>query len=145
MFNWFWRKTIPEKIKPTSQRVISYNGLYQILRRKFPTEGQIYLSDRFYLLCNTADISKFLQQDATNKYKYQSDVFDCDNFAYRLLGQFSIPDWSYLAFGLIWTDRHAMNIAVTEKEEVLFIEPQSDKIQVELEDWQGKKIRFVVM
>jgi len=144
MFNWFWRKSIPEKIKPTSQRVISMGELYNLLRKRFP-KGELYLSDHLYLLCSKADISKFLQQDATNKYKYQPEKFDCDDFAYRLMGQFSVPDWSYLAFGLVWTDRHALNCFVTEDLEFYFIEPQNDVIRKELKSWQGSTIRFITL
>ena len=137
-------KNIPEKIKPTSTRVISMGALYQILRKRFP-EGELYLSDSMYLLSNKADISKFLQQDATNKYKYQSEKYDCDDFAVRLWGQFTIPLWSHLAFGMVWTNLHALNILVTEDLEVLFVEPQSDTLQKELKPWQGSQIRFVCM
>ncbi len=145
MFNWFWRRTIPEKIKPTSTRVISMGALYQILRKRFPNEGELYLSDSMYLLCNTADISKFLQQDATNKYKYQSEKYDCDDFAYRLMGQFSVEDWSYLAFGLVWTDTHALNCFIDENLDFYFLEPQNDIIRKELKSWQGSRIRFICM
>ena len=139
-----FQKPIPEKIKPTSREVVSYQGLYQILRQRFP-EGELYLSDRIYLLCDVDDINAFLKQDATNKYKYQEDVYDCDDFSYRLMGQFSVPDWSYLAFGIVWTESHALNILVTEDKKILFIEPQSDTLQEELLAWQGSMIRFVMM
>jgi hypothetical protein len=140
----FCKKPIPEKIQPTSTRVINYEGLYDTLKDKFP-EAKIYLSDNMYLLCNTADISKFLQQDATNKYKYDSDTFDCDDFSYRLMGQFSIPNWSYLAFGIVWTNRHALNCCVDEDLNFWFVEPQSDTLQTDLKDWQGASIRFIIM
>lgn len=141
---WFWWKTIPEKIKPTSIRVIDLAGLYYLLRKKFP-EGQIYLSDRTYLLCNPQDIRKFLEQDATNKVKYVPEGYDCDDFSYRLMGQFSIEDWANLAFGIVWTDKHALNCFVTETDRVFFIEPQTDEILEDLKDWMGEKIRFVIM
>lgn len=139
------RKNIPEKIKPTSQRVISLAGLQKILRDKFPDQGELYLSDHLYLMCNTADISKFLQQDATNKYGYKSEEYDCDDFAYRLMGQFSILGWSHLAFGIVWTNAHALNCFVDETEKFWFVEPQSDKIIEKLEEWQGTTIRFIMM
>lgn len=141
----FLPKTVPEKFKPTSQRIISSKDLKVILRSRFPDVGEIYLSDRLYLLCNTADISKFLQQDATNKYKYQDQFYDCDDFSYRLMGQFSIPLWSDLAFGIVWTRSHALNCFVTEDEKFYFIEPQNDKILEELKPWMGSKIRFIIM
>jgi len=139
------KKELPSKIRPTSTRVISAQGLLVILRRKFPDSGEIYLSDHNYLMCNKADIELFLRQDATNQWKYQAETFDCDDFAIRLWGQFTIPEWSHLAFGMVWTQVHAMNILVTEDDEVFFVEPQSDELLEELESWMGSTIRFICM
>jgi len=117
----------------------------QILRARF-REGVIYLSDsKLYLMCNRADIETFLKQDDTNKMGYVAEQRDCDDFSYRLMGQFSIPDWSALAFGIVWTNLHALNIIVTEDDKVLFIEPQTDDIIENLEDWMGSTIRFIMM
>ena len=136
--------TISEKIKPTSREIVTCGGLRQILRTRFP-EGEIYLSDSTYLLCSVADISKFLQQDGTNKCKYQTEAYDCDNFSYRLMGQFSVPDWGQLAFGIVWSNFHALNLFVDEQRKVWFVEPQNDNILEDLEPWMGTTIRFIVM
>ena len=138
-------KPLPVKIKPTSTRVISAQGLLTILRRKFPDSGEIYLSDHNYLMCNKSDIELFLKQDATNQCEYQAEIFDCDDFSYRLMGQFSVPDWSDLTFGIVWSNFHALNCIVTDDEKFYFIEPQSDEIIEELEDWMGSTVRFIMM
>lgn len=52
----------------------------------------------------------------------------CDDFSYRLMGQFSIRGWSDLCFGIVWTYYHALNCVVAENGEVYFIEPQSDEL-----------------
>lgn len=131
--------------KPKSTQEIGYAELANILRQRFPDEGEIYLSDRKYKLCNIEDIRVFCRLDTSNQEKYVSEWYDCDDFAYRLMGQLSIPDWSSLAFGIVWTDKHAMNVFVDEGKTVLFLEPQSDAIETQLADWQGTHLRFVMM
>jgi len=139
------KKTQPELIKPTSTEIISLGELHTLLRKKFPEQGEIYLSDHTYKLCNVKDIKRFLSQDDTNKMGYIAEERDCDDHAYRLLGQFSIPYWSDLAFGLVWTDLHSLNCFISEDKKFYFIEPQQDTIQEELHKWQGTTIRFIVL
>jgi len=135
----------PEPILPTSTERIEYGDLYALLRAEAPL-AELFLSDRSYLLCNKADITRFLVQDKTNKYEYTKEKFDCDDFSYRLLGQFSIPGWADLAFGLVWTDRHAMNCMVTEDGTFYLIEPQTDTLQHGgLLPSQGDHIRLIIM
>ena len=135
-------KKLPD---PKSTATIEYVELYNILRQRFPDEGTIYLSDRTYKLCNYDDIRVFCQQDTTNREKYVAEWHDCDDYAYRLMGQLSIPGWSSLAFGIIWTEKHAMNVFVDEGKNVLFLEPQSDAIETQLADWQGTRPYFLCM
>ena len=142
----FWHRLFKSKtIYPTSRAVVSYQGLYTILRQRFPDEGQLYLSDRIYRLPSKEDIKAFLAQDKTNHEKYVAEDYDCDDFAYRLMGQFSVPIWSALAFGIVWTDLHALNCCVAENQKFYFIEPQNDKIMENLEPGMGSKIRFICM
>ena len=128
---------------PTSQEVITGTDLWKLLNEKFPNVP-LYLSDALYLLAKYDDIALFLAQDQTNKFEYKSQSFDCDNFSYRLMGQFSVPEWSALTFGIMWTQKHALNIVVTEDKEVFFVEPQADELLAEPKgSWGG--IRFIIM
>jgi len=108
-------------------------------------EAAIFRSDKEYKLCCAADIQAFLKQDATNKTKFIREIMDCDDFSYRLMGQFSIPGWSALAFGIVWTEKHALNCFINESRELLFIEPQTDAVFSTLEPWMGTWIRLIVM
>lgn len=137
----FFRKKVePERIKPTSSQRISYGDLFCLIKNTFPS-CELYLSDSNYLLCSYDDIALFLAQDQTNKMDYIIEERDCDDFSYRLMGQFSIPDWSNLCLGIIWTDNHAFNCFVTEDKELLFIEPQTDEISGKLRE----KVRLIVL
>ena len=57
----------------------------------------------------------------------------------------SIPGWSDLAFGIIWTDKHALNCFVDENKKFWLVEPQNDKIMEDFEPWMGSQPRFVIM
>lgn len=138
--------TIEKKLAPPkSTQEITYQELMGILRKRFPDEGEIFLSDRKYKLCCVDDIRRFCKLDTTNQEKYVSEFYDCDDFSYRLMGQLSIPDWSALAFGIVWTERHAMNCFVDEDKLLWFLEPQSDAIESNLTEQQGTHLRFICM
>ena len=129
----------------TSTAPINMEELWQLLYQRFPQMGALYLSDKVYRLCSLQDIREFLHQDATNHYLYEAENLDCDDFSYRLMGQFSVPRWSDLAFGIVWTNLHALNIMVGVDKQVYFIEPQTDELLLELKDWMGTTIRFIIM
>ena len=134
----------PETILPVSTKRISITELYSIIQSKF-NGARIYLSDNEYLLCNPNDIALFLAQDETNKMGFVTEERDCDDFSYRLLGQFSIPDWSQLCFGIVWTDKHALNCFIDEDKNIWFVEPQTDSIRAGLETWQGSLVGLIVI
>lgn len=144
MCKWWGKKPIvePETIKPTSTKRISISELGMLIRGKYP-ECKMYLSDRRYRLCSYDDIALFLAQDETNKMGYIPEKRDCDDFSYRLMGQFSIPEWSDLCFGIIWTYTHAFNCFVTEDKELLFVEPQNDIISKDL--FAGSTVNLIVI
>ena len=132
----------PEVILPTSTERIPVDELNTLIKGRF-IDCQLYLSDLNYLLCSYDDIALFLAQDETNKMTYISEKRDCDDFAYRLMGQFSIPEWSDLCLGIIWTTNHAFNVFITEDKEILFIEPQSDTITPDVIG--GADVRMMVI
>jgi len=132
--------------KPSSTVSVDMQTIYSILRRRFPTEGEIFLSDsRNYKLCNLDDINKFLKRDLTNKMGFIANNLDCDDFALRLAGQFSIPNWSDLTIGLMWTNAHALNCLIDQNEDFWFLEPQTDELTQELKSWQGTTLRFIMI
>ena len=124
---------------------ITGNDLNQMLRTTLGSEGEIYLADHNFWLCELEDIERFLDSDETNHRNYVAEEYDCDDFAKRLWGQFAIPGWSHFAFGLIWTDVHAMNILVDTNRDVWFIEPQTDARRSDLLSWQGNVLRWLVI
>jgi len=115
------------------------------------SEGDIHLGDERRWLPSIEDIEILLDADETNHYKYVKDtgdapeMYNCNHFAAHLYGQFNVPGWAQFAFGLQWTDTHALCLFVDQNQDVWWIEPQTDKRRSRLSDWQGSSNRFVVM
>ncbi len=131
---------------PASTEEVDIGELRRLLAFVTGSGGRVFLSDTTkYLLCNQADINRFVAADLTDKVKYEDERMDCDDFALRLAGQFSVPGWSALALGLMWTNIHALNCFITEDRRLWYLEPQTDKILDKLEPWQGSTIRFIQM
>lgn len=118
--------------------------LSSLLIDKFP-DVPIYLPDISYKLCTKTDIERFLAWDKADKEKYQAEILDCDDFAWRLKGNITVLPWSAIPFGVVWTNLHALNCFVDDKGRFWFVEPQSDKIQIDLEPWQGSELRFIAI
>ena len=133
------------EVKPIVRKQVDSNYIYGILNALTPSATHIYISDNQYWLCSENDIESFLNLDETNKRFYVTEEFDCDDFSYRLMGQLSIPQWSGIAFGIVWTNLHALNCFIDEAGKFWFIEPQSDKLQDKLEAWQGTEILFILI
>ena len=123
---------------------ITNSGLRALLKGRFPG-AQIWLSDGDYKLCSPEYIDTILELDDSNKREYVVTTYDCDDFAYRLMGQLSVPEYSDLAFGIVWTDKHAMNVFVDNTKQVWFIEPQTDGRFQEISGEQGTKVLLVVI
>jgi len=106
-------------------------------------ECPIYFSDGIYNLCTLEDVKRFIIWDKTNLTKFHEEIFDCDDYAWRLMGNMKVLNWSSIPFGVVWTDRHALNCFIDDTKTFYFIEPQLDLIQTKLETWQGTKLRFI--
>ena len=129
----------PEAVEPQSTAKIEGLELQALLTIAAPS-ASVFMADNWKLLCNYEDVALFLAQDQTNKVEYISEEFDCDDFSFRLKGQFSIPGWAALALGICWTNDHALNCFVDEDRKLWFIEPQNDTIIDTLEN-----IRLIIM
>ena len=134
-------------IEPESDVEAEWDDIINVITAKFPevTQDQIFLSDKDYTLASYNDIAKFLAQDDTNRMGYHSNDRDCDDFSYRLMGQFSIPKWSDICLGILWTDKHAMNFVIDEDSNFWFLEPQSDILSDTLDPRKGTEFVFFMV
>jgi len=144
LFNIFRQKDSLPKPTPILRREVSGQEIFNTLIAKFP-EAQIYLSDNKKWACGISDIEAFIEMDDTNRLIYENERFDCDDFAFRLMGQLSVPGYAELAKALVWSDVHALNGFLDTNLDWWFIEPQGDTISDRLEKWQGSKVRLIVI
>ena len=143
LLNFLLQKREAKKPEPVLRAELSIGQVWSLLQTKFP-EASIFLSDTVYQLATLKDIDEFLRVDQTNKMGYVPEERDCDDFSFRLMGQFSTPEWSGVALGIIWTDLHALNCFIDQNSEFWFIEPQTDNIQQRLVSWQVKNLTDLV-
>jgi len=139
----FGRKQ-PTKYNLVSSKVIVGDELCRFIKNKFPT-ASLWLSDAQYTLCHYDDVAYFLAQSQINNLQYTAEDMDCDDFAAALWGEFSVPPWSKLAIGYLWTEVHALNCVVTEDMRFLFLEPQTNELQEDLVSWQGSQPRLIII
>lgn len=141
-------KQISPPLPPGTRKEVDSNYIFNVLNAVTPNATHIYISDNKYWLCSKQDIETFLSFDKTNKETYVPEEYDCDDFSYRLMGQFSIKNWSGIAFGIVWTNVHALNCLIDDTGKFYFVEPQRDfssSLKESLEDWQGNEILFILM
>lgn len=93
-------------------------------------QAKLYLADRDYYLPTLQDIFDFLDGDETDKEHYTkgSDYYDCDDFSFRLMGQFQVKPWSAVPLAIVWSGVHAYNLIIVTQDGVFLIEPQTDRV-----------------
>jgi len=98
------------------------------------------LADQSYLEADEDLIKTILGQDKTDLEQYVAEAFDCDDFAYRLMGVFhqnlrtaAMP--IFITWVLIPQGGHAV-LSYYSKGRVKIIEPQTDEVFGVPKDWQ---------
>lgn len=98
-------------------------------------KADMFLPDKETKIYDKKEVVEFLGLDETDELVFKPEGHDCDDFAARLFGK---------GLGLVWTNIHALNWFIDENNQLWFIEPQTDKIARDLENWQGWDIRFFI-
>jgi len=110
---------------------ISGSEVFSIINAEFP-KGTKFISDVDYKTTTKKEIMRFLKNDISDKYNYVSELYDCDDFSFKLMGQASNPSWGALPFGIIYIKgggvSHALNCFIDKDRELWLIEPQNDSI-----------------
>jgi len=105
---------------------------------------RINLFDGRYYAISLEDLKLFLTFDFSDMVKYKKEIFDCDDFAYLLLGRqrlwhaklnLNLASTFGMVIGDIRTSEesqkprgHAMNFIITPDKELYLVEPQTDNI-----------------
>ena len=105
--------------------------LYSILNSEF-NNANINVTDRKYKTAPFSEYARLISWSKVDKRDYVTEYYDCDNFSLALMGEFNIPEWSALAFGILFAETpegaHAINFFIDNNNDVWIVEPQNDSI-----------------
>lgn len=117
-------------------------------------KGGIALPDELYWIPSMRDIRKYLKESQYERMQWTKEMFDCDDFAllfhsyivkkrYQMLQESKLSKKERLpwSIGQSWLTKvkgkrwnHAINIALTRDNDVIFIEPQNDSMWKAISD-----------
>lgn len=91
----------------------------------------VYLSDDRVHLFHDQEMIELLKLNYFAQKKYQSEVFDCDDYSISLLSLMRNIAPGF-AFGMCWIkmpdgSRHSLNFYINENQKMVFVEPQTNK------------------
>jgi hypothetical protein len=128
---------------PTIVANIPSSELREIIKREL-NPRQTHFVDAKYGIYKLDDLKKFLASDGIDQLSYVKESFDCDNFAFVLLGEekkwfakgkFECGScFGYLAGDIRKSETdtevrpHAVNCFVDENRQVWLVEPQNDQL-----------------
>lgn len=125
----------PEPERPfTKLRLRSSQLIRQRLQRQFPN-AQIRIRDRDLTATTKREFEAWLERDIGNYKKYHKGWYDCDDYAMELRYKMFKFGHTYkttftIAYceGLLWSEYHAYNLLIDNKDAIYIIEPQNDRI-----------------
>lgn len=139
----------PRRRRSGYKAIISNSNLRALLVRrlgpKLAPQCTFRLADANYYCPPIADLRKIVRKDKADRKEWISQKFDCDDFALALKYAFIKDAYrkkkrrAPYCVGMIWGNLrspqgvtsisvHALNVAVTNRYNVVFIEPQNDLI-----------------
>jgi len=119
--------------------VLNHKEIKNIIYEIYPY-CSIFIADKDYYIPSITDIEWLLYESGFEKYQYHRNTFDCDDYSLILHAfirqeQYR-KDWKHpWAFGECWLNKYkgkkhneAINISISNKNEILLINPQTDDI-----------------
>lgn len=130
------------EIKAAYQRAFHLAGegwLLQLLRLFYDIRSVFNFADEYYKEVDVELLEMILDADQGDKEEYEAEWYDCDDFAFRLMGIFHCDrEAAAMPIFITWVvtpqGGHAV-ISYYKAGEVGIIEPQSDEIFPVPEDW----------
>jgi hypothetical protein len=119
--NWYITKTpLLSNVTVTAQNI-------EILVATNTKAKFIFVSDNQLTTISEERLKQLLKVNFTKFIQYHAEFFDCDDYTAILNGEMKLicPN---IAFGIAWTETHAFNVAILDNKEVVFIEPQTNRI-----------------
>jgi len=137
------RGDIPSsEIKAAYQKAfhIAGEGWLQNLLRLFCNIRSVFnFADQYYKEADEELIQMILDADQGDKEEYETEWYDCDDFAFRMMGIFHCDKEAaampiFITWVLLSEGGHAV-LSYYKDGEVKIIEPQTDQIFPVPEDW----------
>lgn len=108
------------QVYPASPKIvgsIAYDEVMTMLRQIFPGNVVRGVVDMEYKLTTLNEVKRFLAEDKTNESIFIKPFYDNDDYAFRLLGQFShCSEWSSIPFGWVKTSEGMFNVFIAVDE-----------------------------
>ena len=137
---------IPEALKIPSVEIeaayreafrLPFSFWWHIFR--FPRNDSIFLADACYMEADEELIQMILDADLGDREEYEAEEFDCDDFAFRLMGIFhQNRETAAMPIFITWVSwpgaAHAV-LSYYYDDQVRIIEPQNDRVFPVPEDW----------
>lgn len=129
-------------LSPKVLDTISHDQMIDVLREKFPEAMFRGVEAASFEITSLSEIERFLEEDQIDKEDLGGNKGD---YVFRLMGQFSQPNWEKIPVGWAKSDEEIYNIVVVEENSqitVYGIDPMTDKI------WEISKapqVKFVLV
>jgi hypothetical protein len=113
--------------------------LHKLLKIFLTVRTPFYFADQYYKPVEDELLLMILDADTGDKEEYETEYYDCDDFAFRLMGWFHM-DRQAAAWPIFitWVNTpqggHAV-LSYYQDGQVFIIEPQTDQIFPVPEDW----------
>jgi hypothetical protein len=113
--------------------------LHKLLRFFLTIRTPFYFADQVYKHVDPDLLQMILDADTGDKEEYDTEVYDCDDFAFRLMGVFHMDrDAAAWPIFVTWVGTpqggHAV-LSYYQDGDVYIIEPQTDEIFLVPSDW----------
>jgi hypothetical protein len=101
--------------------------------------GPFYFADQYYQPVDEELLQMILDADTGDKEEYETEFYDCDDFAFRLMGWFHMDrDSATWPLFITWVETpqggHAV-LSYYQDGQVFIIEPQTDQVFPVPMDW----------
>ena len=119
--------------------IAGQNWWQKLISRLAGIQSPFYFAEAGYEPVDEAVLSDILAKDTTDKQQYVTDWYDCDDFAFRLMGAFHQDKraelWPiFITWVILPEGGHAV-LSYYKDGEVKIIEPQNDQVFPVPEDW----------
>ena len=122
-----------------SRTTISAAQLTEMFHKSPLRHLQLLCLDSRYVILDTHATGLVIAYNGVDLEKYESESYDCDNFAISLAGAIPIK-WDCNNIGIVtdFSARHAYNCVPTTDNGIIVVEPQNDTLFLDYSPYPAK-------